>query len=163
VTGLTGQAAAASIPASWGSESTEQMTTGISRVSARDFRPVRNAQPSSRGIITSREITVGRLRWISARAVSPYILLPLAIPSIVVVVIREFTSIWSEFLFAVVLANKADVQPITVAPNNLAGSRIVEWNVRMAGALMAALPTLLIYILLGRYYLRGLLAGALMG
>jgi len=63
----------------------------------------------------------------------------------------------------VVLTNKPGVQPITVALNNLAGSFIVEWNVQMAGSLLAALPTLLVYIVLGRYFIRGLLAGALKG
>jgi len=92
-----------------------------------------------------------------------YILVPLSIPAFVVVLIWQFTSIWNEFLFAVVIANKAEVQPMTVALNNLAGSFIVEWNVQMAGALVAALPTLLIYIILGRYFMRGLLAGALKG
>lgn len=91
------------------------------------------------------------------------ILFPLSVPAFVVVVIWQFQSIWNEFLFAVVLANRAEVQPITVALNNLAGSFIVEWNVQMAGALLAALPTLLIFILLGRYFLRGLLAGSLKG
>jgi glucose/mannose transport system permease protein len=91
------------------------------------------------------------------------ILLPLSVPAFVVVLIWQFTSIWNEFLFAVVIANKAEVQPMTVALNNLAGSFIVEWNVQMAGSLLAALPTLLIYILLGRYFMRGLLAGALKG
>lgn len=92
-----------------------------------------------------------------------YVLFPLSIPAFVVVLIWQFTSIWNEFLFAVVLTNKAEVQPMTVALNNLAGSFIVEWNVQMAGALLAALPTLLIYIVLGRYFMRGLLAGALKG
>jgi len=92
-----------------------------------------------------------------------YILMPLSIPAFVVVLIWQFTSIWNEFLFAVVIANKAEVQPMTVALNNLAGSFIVEWNVQMAGALVAALPTLLIYVILGRYFMRGLLAGALKG
>ncbi len=91
------------------------------------------------------------------------ILIPLSVPAFVVVLIWQFTSIWNEFLFAVVIANKAEVQPMTVALNNLAGSFIVEWNVQMAGALIAALPTLLIYIILGRYFMRGLLAGALKG
>ena len=92
-----------------------------------------------------------------------YVLFPLSVPAFVVVLIWQFTSIWNEFLFAVVLANKAEVQPMTVALNNLAGSFIVEWNVQMAGALLAALPTLLLYIILGRYFMRGLLAGALKG
>jgi glucose/mannose transport system permease protein len=92
-----------------------------------------------------------------------FILFPISMPAFVVVLIWQFTSIWNEFLFATVITNKAEVQPITVALNNLAGSFIVEWNVQMAGALMAALPTLIIYILLGRYFMRGLLAGSLKG
>ena len=50
-----------------------------------------------------------------------------------------------------------------MALNNLAGSFIVEWNVQMAGALIAALPTLIVFIFLGRYFVRGLLAGSLKG
>jgi glucose/mannose transport system permease protein len=92
-----------------------------------------------------------------------YILFPLSLPAFVVVIIWQFQSIWNEFLFATVITNKAEVQPITVALNNLAGSYIVEWNVQMAGALLAALPTLLIFIILGRYFMRGLLAGSLKG
>ena len=91
------------------------------------------------------------------------VLLPVSMPAFAVVLIWQFTSIWNEFLFAVVLTQNPEVRPITVALYNLAGSYIVEWNVQMAGALLAALPTLLVYIFLGRYFLRGLLAGALKG
>jgi glucose/mannose transport system permease protein len=113
--------------------------------------------------IPTELVEAGKIDGASFIGIFRYILFPLSIPAIVVVVIWEFTSIWNEFLFAVVLANNASVQPITVALNNLAGSYIVEWNVQMAGALMAAMPTLLLYILLGRYFMRGLLAGALKG
>jgi glucose/mannose transport system permease protein len=91
-----------------------------------------------------------------------YILLPLSLPSFVVVIIWQFTSAWNDFLFAVVLTSPSN-WPITVALNNMAGSQIIAWNVQMAGSLLAALPTLLIYIFLGRYFLRGLMAGALKG
>jgi glucose/mannose transport system permease protein len=91
-----------------------------------------------------------------------YVMLPLAIPSFVVVIIWQFTSIWNEFLFAVTLTSP-NFWPVTVALQNLAGSQIVEWNVQMAGAFLAALPTLLIYVFLGRFFLRGLMAGALKG
>ena len=90
------------------------------------------------------------------------ILLPLSIPSFVVVLIWQFTSAWNDFLFAVVLTNPAS-WPITVALNNMAGSQIIQWNVQMAGAFIAAVPTLLVYMFLGRYFLRGLMAGALKG
>ena len=91
-----------------------------------------------------------------------WIFLPLSIPAFVVVLIWQFTSIWNDFLFAVVLTS-GESWPITVALNNIAGSQIVEWNVQMAGSLLAALPPLLVYILLGRYFLRGMMAGALKG
>jgi glucose/mannose transport system permease protein len=91
------------------------------------------------------------------------ILFPLSMPGFVVVMIWQFTSIWNDFLFAVTLIGDPQRQPITVALNNLAGSYIVEWNVQMAGALIAALPTLAIYIFLGRFFMRGLLAGSLKG
>jgi glucose/mannose transport system permease protein len=90
-----------------------------------------------------------------------YILFPLSLPGFVVVMIWQFTQIWNDFLFAVTVIGNPEVQPITVALNNLAGSFIVEWNVQMAGALIAALPTLLVYIFLGRFFMRGLMAGSL--
>ena len=92
-----------------------------------------------------------------------HVLFPLSLPGFVVVMIWQFTSIWNDFLFAVTLIGNPEAQPITVALNNLAGSFIVEWNVQMAGALLAALPTLMVYIFLGRYFMRGLLAGSLKG
>jgi len=92
-----------------------------------------------------------------------HILFPLSLPGFVVVMIWQFTSIWNDFLFAVTVTSSPDVQPITVGLNNLAGSYIVEWNVQMAGALIAALPTLLVYVILGRFFMRGLLAGSLKG
>jgi glucose/mannose transport system permease protein len=91
-----------------------------------------------------------------------HVLLPLSIPGFVVVLIWQFTSAWNDFLFAVTLTGQEN-WPVTVAVNNLAGSFEVAWNVQMAGALIAALPTLLIYVLLGRYFMRGLLAGSLKG
>jgi glucose/mannose transport system permease protein len=91
-----------------------------------------------------------------------WIVFPLSAPGFVVVLIWQFTQAYNDFLFAVILTNPAQ-WPITVALNNMAGSQIVQWNVQMAGALLAALPTLLVYILLGRYFLRGLMAGALKG
>jgi glucose/mannose transport system permease protein len=79
------------------------------------------------------------------------------------VLIWQFTSVWNDFLFAVVITQNPSIQPITVALQNLAGSQVIEWNVQMAGALVAALPTLAIYIVLGRFFIKGLLAGSVKG
>ena len=88
------------------------------------------------------------------------ILLPLSIPAFVVVYIWQFTAAWNDFLFAVLLTSTQN-WPVTVALNNMAGSQIIAWNVQMAGSFLAAVPTLLIYIFLGRYFLRGMMTGAL--
>ena len=94
--------------------------------------------------------------------ISRHVILPLSVPAFVVVAIWQFTQIWNEFLFAVTLT-RPESQPITVALAQLAGGEAVKWNLPMAGAILAALPTLLVYILLGRYFLRGLLAGSVKG
>lgn len=89
------------------------------------------------------------------------IVFPLSLPGFVVVIIWQFTQIWNEFLFGVTVAQGTPT--VTVALQNLSGSQIVQWNVQMAAALLAALPTLVVYILLGRYFIRGLLAGSVKG
>lgn len=91
-----------------------------------------------------------------------HVFLPISIPAFVVVLIWQFTAAWNDFLFAVVLTSP-DNWPITVALNNLAGSQIIAWNVQMAASLVAAVPTLIVYIFLGRYFLKGLMSGALKG
>lgn len=91
-----------------------------------------------------------------------HVVFPLSIPAFVVVIIWQFTQVWNEFLFAVTLTRTA-WQPITVALAQLAGGEAVRWNLPMAGSLLAALPTLLVYIFLGRYFIRGLLAGSVKG
>jgi len=92
------------------------------------------------------------------------IVLPLSIPIVVVTLIWQFTSIWNDFLYGVVFAG-ADSKPVTVALNNLANttSTVKEYNVDMAAALIAALPTLFVYVVAGRYFVRGLTAGAVKG
>ncbi len=107
-------------------------------------------------------LEAARIDGASLMGIYRYIMLPLSAPSFAVVIIWQFTQAWNEFLFAVILTNQSH-WPVTVALNNLAGSQLVQWNVLMAATLLAALPTLLVYIFLGRYFLRGLMAGALKG
>ena len=107
-------------------------------------------------------LEAGRIDGASLMGLYRYIMFPLSAPSFAVVIIWQFTQAWNEFLFALILTNQSH-WPVTVALNNLAGSQLVQWNVLMAATLLAALPTLLVYIFLGRYFLRGLMAGALKG
>ncbi|HKQ23393.1 MAG TPA: carbohydrate ABC transporter permease [Burkholderiales bacterium] len=92
------------------------------------------------------------------------IILPLSPPIIVVCVIWQFTQIWNDFLFGVVFSS-GERQPITVALNNLVNTStgVKEYNVDMSAAIIAALPTLFVYVVAGKYFVRGLTAGAVKG
>ena len=108
-------------------------------------------------------IEAGKIDGAGILGIYARILFPLSMTGFVVVMIWQFTSVWNDFLFGVIVTSRPSVQPITVALNNMAGSYSVEWNVQMAGALLAALPTLLVYITLSRYFMSGLLAGSVKG
>lgn len=92
------------------------------------------------------------------------VLLPSSAPIFVVTIIWQFTNTWNDFLFGASFA-AGESAPITVALNNLVNSStgVKEYNVHMAGAVLAALPTLLVYVLAGRYFVRGLMAGSVKG
>jgi glucose/mannose transport system permease protein len=92
------------------------------------------------------------------------ILLPVSVPIFVVSIIWQTTQIWNDFLFGVVFSGSGS-QPVTVALNNLVNTStgVKEYNVDMAAAIIAGLPTLFVYIVSGKYFLRGLTAGAVKG
>lgn len=92
------------------------------------------------------------------------IVLPLSTPILMVTLIWQFTNIWDDFLYGVVFSG-ADSKPVTVGLNNLANtsSTVKEYNVDMAAAMIAGLPTLIVYALAGKYFVRGLTAGAVKG
>lgn len=92
------------------------------------------------------------------------IMLPVSGPIAVVCIIWQFTNIWNDFLFGVSFGG-LNAQPVTVALNNLVQSStgVKEYNVHFAAAILAALPTLFVYIVAGRYFVRGLMAGSVKG
>ena len=92
------------------------------------------------------------------------ILLPNSAPIIVVTVIWQFTNIWNEFLFGASFSDYSSF-PLTVALNNLVSSStgVKEYNVHFAGAFIAAIPTLVVYLVSGKYFVRGLMAGSVKG
>jgi glucose/mannose transport system permease protein len=113
--------------------------------------------------VPSELVEAARLDGASLFGIFWQIMLPLSLPAFVVVGIFQFTNIWNDFLFGVTVVFSPAQQPITVALNNLSGTSSVDWTVVMAGAVVAALPTALIYVLLGRFFIRGLLAGSMKG
>lgn len=92
------------------------------------------------------------------------IMLPLSLPILVVTVIWQFTQIWNDFLFGASFAAGGSA-PVTVALNNLVNTTtgVKQYNVDMAAAMIAGLPTLLVYALAGKYFIRGLTAGSVKG
>ncbi|MEH6460926.1 carbohydrate ABC transporter permease [Chitinimonas sp. JJ19] len=92
------------------------------------------------------------------------ILLPISVPTIMVCLIWQTTQIWNDYLFGVVFSS-GEGQPMTVALNNLVNTStgVKQYNVDMAAAIIAALPTLLVYMVGGKYFVRGLTAGAVKG
>jgi glucose/mannose transport system permease protein len=92
------------------------------------------------------------------------LMLPNSGPILVVAVIWQFTNIWNDFLFGVSFSDFKSF-PLTVALNNLVNSStgVKEYNVHFAAAFIAAIPTLLVYILSGKYFVRGLMAGSVKG
>jgi glucose/mannose transport system permease protein len=87
------------------------------------------------------------------------VVLPLSWPGFVVAGIFQFTNVWNDFLFGLVVTSQ-QTWPVTVRLNNLIGTTTVDYGSLMAGAIMVAAPTLLVYILLGRYFISGLTSGS---
>jgi len=92
-----------------------------------------------------------------------YILLPISMPAFAVVLLWQFTSIWNDYLIGLIVLSNPVMAPVNVAVKNVAGSYSVAWNVQMSAALIAALPTIIVYLALGKLFMRGLLAGSLKG
>jgi glucose/mannose transport system permease protein len=87
------------------------------------------------------------------------VVLPSTKIATVTAVIFQFTAIWNELLFGLVIGGPNSM-PATVALNSLTGTLSAQWNVQMAGAMWVAAPVLFLYIVLGRYLVRGYMAGS---
>lgn len=88
------------------------------------------------------------------------IILPLSLPGFVVTIIWQFTSAWNDYLFALFLSD-SNQGPVSLSLVNLSqGAQLSNYGASMAGALIASLPTLLVYIILGKYFIGGLMSGS---
>ena len=108
-------------------------------------------------------IEAGKIDGANVWQIYTKVMIPISIPGIVVAVIWQFTNIWNNFLFGLTLGSMPDIRPLTVMLNNLKGSMISQWNTLMAGALLTALPTIIVYLIMGKYFVKGLLGGAVKG
>lgn len=92
-----------------------------------------------------------------------HLMLPIAFPVFAVVMIWQFTSIWNDYIIGLVVLSNPRLAPVNVAVQNLAGTYTTQWQVQMSGALIAALPTIFVYLALGKFFMRGLLSGSIKG
>jgi len=88
------------------------------------------------------------------------ITLPLCRPPLAALATLEFTWIYNDFLWALVLMNTGDKRPITSALNNLKGQFFIDNNLLAAGSLLIALPTMIVYFVLQKQFIGGLTLGA---
>lgn len=91
-----------------------------------------------------------------------WVVLPISLPAFVVVLMWQFTSAWNDYLFALFFSNSRN-GPVTIALNFLASGQLQDYSSSMAGALIASVPTLVVYIVLGRWFVGGLMAGSVKG
>lgn len=86
--------------------------------------------------------------------------LPLTAPGLATTAIFAFVAAWNEFIFALVLISRREMQPITMALYAWEKNNVVEWNYLMATAVVATIPTVLLFSLVRRWLTSGLMSGA---
>jgi glucose/mannose transport system permease protein len=113
--------------------------------------------------IPSELLDAGRIDGCGFFGIYRHLMLPISFPAFAVVMIWQFTSIWNDYIIGLVVLSNPRLAPVNVAVQNLAGTYSTQWQVQMTGALIAALPTIFVYLALGRFFMRGLLAGSVKG
>jgi multiple sugar transport system permease protein len=88
------------------------------------------------------------------------IMMPLTLPAIAALATLEFTWIFNDYLWAIVLLRSDKLKPVTAGLASLQGQYIMEWPIIVSGALMATVPTILVFIFLQRYFIEGLTMGS---
>ena len=91
------------------------------------------------------------------------IILPLIIPALAALGVLEFTFIWNDYFWALVLTQGDAVKPITVGLDVLRGQWTTSWNLVSAGSVVAALPPVIMFFILQRQFIHGLTFGAVKG
>jgi len=105
--------------------------------------------------LSDEMLEAARLEGVSLRTIYRKIILPLSKPVFVVVMILEFTTVWNDLLFALVIVSSPEARPVTVAFAGIAGGKVQDFSVIMAAGFLTALPTLLVYITFTRQFAEG--------
>jgi multiple sugar transport system permease protein len=88
------------------------------------------------------------------------IMIPLSLPSLAALATLEFTWVFNDFLWALILLKSTALRPVTSGLQTLQGQFVTDWPLITAGALLATLPTIIVFIFLQRYFIQGLTLGS---
>ena len=105
-------------------------------------------------------IEAARMDGCSELRIWAQIMLPLTMPAIAAIATLEFTWIFNDYLWAIVLLRSDSLKPITAGLATLQGQFVTDWPVIVAGALIGTVPTLLVFLFLQRYFIEGLTLGS---
>ena len=105
-------------------------------------------------------IEAARIDGCSEIGIWAKIMLPLTLPAIAAIATLEFTWIFNDYLWAIVLTSNDALKPVTAGLATLQGQFITDWPVIVAGALIGTLPTLLVFLFLQRFFIEGLTLGS---
>ena len=108
-------------------------------------------------------IESARVEGVSEIKIFWFIVLPLMRPAIAALAVLVFTFIWNEYFWATVLTQGSDVQPVTAGLFSLNGQWIAQWHLVSAGAIVAAMPPVIMFFLAQKHFIAGLTLGASKG
>ena len=108
-------------------------------------------------------IESARVEGVSEIKIFWHIVLPLMRPAISALAVLVFTFIWNEYFWATVLTQGSDVQPVTAGLFSLNGQWIAQWHLVSAGAIVAAMPPVIMFFLAQKHFIAGLTLGATKG
>ena len=105
-------------------------------------------------------IEAARIEGVSELKIFWHVVLPLVRPAIAALAVLEFTFIWNDYFWALVLVQSDDVRPITAGLQSLKGMWLASWQLISAGAIVAAIPPVVMFFLMQRHFIAGLTLGA---
>lgn len=105
-------------------------------------------------------IEAARVEGVSEVRIFWYVVLPLMKPAIAALAVLIFTFIWNDYFWATVLTTSSSTQPVTAGLYSLNGQWIAQWQLVSAGAIVAAMPPVLMFFLMQRHFIAGLTLGA---
>ncbi len=105
-------------------------------------------------------VEAARIEGVAELRIFWHVILPLVRPALAALAVLEFTFIWNDYFWALVLVQSDSARPVTAGLQALAGQWLASWQLISAGALIAAAPSVVIFFVMQRHFIAGLTLGA---